>query len=72
MKKYITILILLFLTLLIGCASIGYNNTTNEADIEKITMPDSSNVYLIQWKGHIFIYDKNNYPPITEIDYIKY
>jgi len=71
MKKYITILILLFLTLLIGCASIGNNGTTNEADIEKITMPDSSNVYLIQWKGHIFIYDKNNYPPITEIEYIK-
>ena len=69
MKKYITIIALLLL--IAGCASIGYNGLTNEADIEKITMPDSSNVYLIQWKGHFFLYDKNNYPTITEIEYIK-
>jgi hypothetical protein len=69
MRKYITIIALLLL--IAGCASIGYNGLTNEADIEKITMPDSSNVYLIQWKGHIFIYDKNSYPTITEIEYIK-
>jgi PBP1b-binding outer membrane lipoprotein LpoB len=69
MKKYITIIALLLL--IAGCASIGYNGLSNEADIEKITMPDSSNVYLIQWKGHIFIYDKNSYPTITEIEYIK-
>jgi hypothetical protein len=69
MKKYITIIALLLLAA--GCASIGYNGLTNEADIEKITMPDSSNVYLIQWKGHIFLYDKNSYPTITEIEYIK-
>ena len=69
MRKYITIIALLLLTA--GCASIGYNGLTNEADIEKITMPDSSNVYLIQWKGHIFLYDKNSYPTITEIEYIK-
>ena len=69
MRKYITIIALLLL--IAGCASIGYNAMTNEADIEKITMPDSSNVYLIQWKGHVFLYDKNNYPTITEIEYIK-
>jgi len=69
MRKYITIIALLLL--IAGCASIGYNGLTNEADIEKITMPDSSNVYLIQWKGHIFLYDKNSYPTITEIEYIK-
>lgn len=69
MRKYITIIALLLIVA--GCASIGYNGLSNEANIEKITMPDSSNVYIIEWKGHIFIYDKNNYPPITEIDYIK-
>ena len=70
MRKYITIIALLLIVA--GCASIGYNGLSNEANIEKITMPDSSNVYIIEWKGHIFIYDKNNYPPIKEIDYIKY
>ena len=69
MRKFIYIIALLLITA--GCASIGYNGLSNEANIEKITMPDSSNVYIIEWKGHIFIYDKNNYPPITEIDYIK-
>ena len=69
MRKFIYITALLLI--IAGCASIGYNGTTNEANIEKITMPDSSNVYLIEWKGHIFIYDKNNYPTITEIEYIK-
>ena len=69
MRKYITIIALLLIVA--GCASIGYNTMTNEADIEKITMPDSSNVYLIYWKGHIFLYDKDNYPTITEIEYIK-
>jgi len=70
MRKFIYITALLLT--IAGCASIGYNGLSNEANIEKITMPDSSNVYLIEWKGHIFIYDKNNYPPIKEIDYIKY
>lgn len=69
MRKYITIIALLLIVA--GCASIGYNGLSNEANIEKITMPDSSNVYIIEWKGHIFIYDKNNYPPITEIEYVK-
>lgn len=70
MKKYIIIIITLLL-IIAGCASIGYNNMTNEAQVEQFTMLDSSNVYIIYWKGHIFLYDKNNYPTITEIEYIK-
>ena len=70
MKKYIIIIITLLL-IIAGCASIGYNNMTNEAQVEQFTMPDSSNVYIIYWKGHVFLYDKNNYPTITEIEYVK-
>ena len=69
MRKFIYIIALLLT--IAGCASIGYNGLSNEANIEKITMPDSSDVYLIYWKGHIFLYDKNNYPTITEIECIK-
>jgi hypothetical protein len=70
MKKNIAIIISL---ITIGCSSIGYTEgITNEAYIEKIIMPtDSSNVYLIQWKEHLFLYDRSQTPNVIEIDYIK-
>ena len=70
MKKIIAIIISL---ITIGCSSIGYTEgITNEAYIERIIMPtDSSNVYLIQWKGHLFLYDRNQAPNVIEIDYLK-
>lgn len=67
---------LLFSALLLvtftGCASIAQtDNYTNEAQIERITLYDSTNIYIIQWKGRVFLYDLNHYPPITEIDVLK-
>ena len=68
------IIILSLLTLIaIGCSSIGQvEGMSNEVYIERFTMPtDSSNVYLIQWKGHVFLYDRNQMPNVIEIDYIR-
>lgn len=69
MRKIIILSLLTLIT--IGCSSIGQvEGTTNEVYIERITMPtDSSNVYLIQWKGHLFLYDRNQMPNVIEIDY---
>jgi len=71
MRKIIILSLLVLLT--IGCSSIGQvEGMTNEAYIERIIMPtDSSNVYLIQWKGHLFLYDRNQIPNVIEIEYIK-
>ena len=71
MRKIIILSLLALLT--IGCSSIGQvEGMTNEVYIERIIMPtDSSNVYLIQWKGHVFLYDRNHMPNVIEIDYIK-
>lgn len=54
----------------IGCSPIRQvEGMTNEAYIERFTMPtDSSNVYLIQWKGHVFLYDRNQIPNVIEIE----
>lgn len=50
------------------CQSIQQvEGTSNNAEISKVMMPDSSTVYVISWKGHTYIYDRNRYPNMTEI-----
>jgi len=60
MRKLIVFLVFA----LLGCASIGQvDEVSNEAQIEQI-----DSIYIIYWKGHTFIYDKDQYPPIIEIN----
>jgi hypothetical protein len=60
MRKLIVFLVFA----LLGCASIGQvEGISNEAQIEQI-----DSIYIIYWKGHTFIYDKDQYPPIIEIN----
>ena len=67
MKKIVFyILMMLFIS---ACASVQQTpEMTNEAEIQKVMLYDSTSIYLIHWKGHTFIYDKNTYPPIREIE----
>ena len=47
-------------------ASIGQvEGTSNVAEINKVILPYSSNIYIISWKGHTYIY---NPPFVTEIN----
>jgi hypothetical protein len=63
MRKLIVFLVFA----LVSCASIGQvDGVSNEVQIEQV---DSTNIYIIYWKGHTFIYDRNHYPPIVEINY---
>lgn len=63
MKK---LFLLVLFGLLSGCASIGQvEGTSNVAEINKVILPDSSNIYIISWKGHTYIY---NPPFVTEIN----
>lgn len=63
MRKLIVFLVFA----LVGCASIGQvEGVSNEVQIEQV---DSTNIYIIYWKGHTFIYDREYYPPIVEINY---
>jgi hypothetical protein len=38
---------------------------TNEVKVERI---DSLDIYLLYWKGHLFLYNKSQSPCIIEID----
>lgn len=61
MRKLIVFLVFA----LVSCASIGQvDGVSNEVQIEQI-----DSIYIIYWKGHTFIYDRDYYPPIVEINY---
>lgn len=63
MRKLIVFLVFA----LVSCASIGQvDGVSNEVQIEQV---DSTNIYIIYWKGHTFIYDRDYYPSIIEINY---
>jgi len=64
------LLLILILPLISCCSSINQEDwMTNEAQIERVTLlPDSTNIYFIRWKGHIFLYDKSQSPCIVEVD----
>ena len=68
MKKILMISVIL--AVCFCCSSISQEEwMTNEAQIERVTLlPDSTNIYFIRWKGHLFLYDKSQSPCIVEID----
>ena len=64
------LIIFVILSVCFCCSSIGQKGwMTNEAQIERVTLlPDSTNIYFIRWKGHLFLYDKSQGPFIIEVD----
>lgn len=64
MKRLLLILVLL--PLISCCSSINQEGwMTNEVKVERI---DSLDIYLLYWKGHLFLYNKSQSPCIIEID----
>ena len=51
-----------------GCASIGnQEGYSNQAEIQKVLLPDSTSAYIIDWKGHTYIYIPSSTPNVIEI-----
>lgn len=65
MKKLLLAVISVVIT---GCASIGFQEGySNQAEIRKVLLPDSTSAYIIDWKGHTYIYTPGSTPNVTEI-----
>ena len=69
MKKFF--LSLAFAMFFISCSTLAqFEQTTNDAEIERLVLPDSTSIYFINWRGHIYIYNSEQHH-ITEIFPIK-
>ena len=70
MKKFL--LALTAAVILAGCSSLAQvEGTSNNAEIERLMLPDSSNIYFINWKGHVYIYSPGRRPNLIEVNSIK-
>ena len=63
------ILIIFLMFSISGCSTLIQTDPTqsNQAEIESITLPDSSKAYFINWKGKTFMYIPNQTPNFYEI-----
>ena len=69
MKKFFFFLVIA--SILTGCSSIAQlDEQSNNAEIERLQLTDSSSIYFINWKGHIYIYSPDQHR-ITEVYPIK-
>ena len=69
MKKFF--LSLAFAMFFISCSTLAqFEQTTNDAEIERLVLPDSTSIYFINWRGHIYIYSPSQHN-IREIYPIK-
>jgi hypothetical protein len=70
MKKLL--LALVFTAILTGCSTLAQfdEQYSNNAEIERMLLPDLTSIYFINWNGHIYIYNPWN-RNITEVYSLK-
>ena len=56
----------------VSCSTLAqYDENTNNAEIERLMLPDSTNIYFINWQGHVYIYSPGRRPSLLEVNPIK-
>ena len=69
MKKLLLAIVAAAIT---GCSTLSqFEETSNNAELERLMLPDSTNIYFINWQGHVYIYSPGRRPNLIEVNPIK-